>query len=186
MPLLPETNNPIVNLRPAGAAAPAGRTQTPTTVPKATSFEWQAPEYTHRAKPKGWRLTVIGAAAIFAIFGALTENPLFVVIVGLGAILILVYGSRQPALLSVRIDHAGVTINQQRREWKELNSFWVSADAGGRREIRLRTAQWLTPVLIIPLANQNPTAVHEYVAEFLPEKEERPSLAELIADGLGF
>ncbi|MBI4099244.1 hypothetical protein HY442_01790, partial [Candidatus Parcubacteria bacterium] len=135
---------------------------------------------------KGWHLTVMGAAAIFAIFGVLTENPLFVVIVGLSAILILVYGSRQPALLSVRIDQAGITINQQRREWKELNSFWVSADAGNRREIRLRTAQWLTPVLSIPLANQDPTAVREYVAEFLPEKEERPSLAELLADKLGF
>lgn len=195
----PETNEPVVNLRPkvrptSAAPAPSAPTQPaqPTAAPtapvqkSARVFSWETPEHENRPKPKGWTATVIALAAVFVIFGIITENPLFAVIVVLAAFLVIVYGKRPAEILAVRVADDGIAVNGKFHSWDAFGSFWVLVEPDGRRELRLRGSSWLFPLLTVPLGTQEPETLRRFVAEHLPEREDRPSLAEVIAERLGF
>lgn len=186
----PETSEPIVNLRPTTqptSAAPAPQAPTQPAVHKpARVFSWETPEHESRPKPNGWTATVIALAAVFAIFGIITENPLFSVIVALAAFLVIVYGKRPAEILAVRVADDGIAVNGKFHSWDAFSSFWALVEPDGRRELRLRGSSWLFPFLTVPLGTQDPETLRRFVAEHLPEREDRPSLAEVIAERLGF
>ncbi|MBI2624531.1 hypothetical protein HYW67_03470 [Candidatus Parcubacteria bacterium] len=191
MPLLPETNETIVNLRAKKSAAPETPAEPPQPAPTveatpARAFSWQTPEYEERPRPKGWTMAVVAVAAVFAIFGMITENPLFAIIVALSAILVIISAKRPARILAVRVGENGILINGMLHPWESFMSFWVIAAPGNHRELRLRASGWLLPFLTVPIANQDPDALRLFIAEFLPEKEDLPSLAEIMAERLGF
>ncbi len=199
MSLHPETNEPVVNLRPtmqspSAAPAPSASTQPaqPAAAPTAPRqkparvFSWETPEHENRPKPKGWTATVIALATVFAVFGIITENPLFAVIVALAAFLVIVYGKRPAQILAVRVADDGIAVNGTFHSWDAFGSFWALVEPDGRRELRLRGNTWLFPFLTVPLGAEDPETLRRFVAEHLPEREDRPTLAEVIAERLGF
>lgn len=186
----PETSEPVVNLRPKmqpTSAAPEPSAPTQPAAQKPTRvFSWETHEYEERPKPNGWVATVIALATVFGVFGIITENPLFVVIVALSAFLVIAYGKRPARMLAVRVADDGIAVSGTFHPWDVFTSFWVLAEPDGRRELRLRGTRWLLPFFTIPLGTQDPETLRRFLAELLPEREDRPTLAEVIAERLGF
>lgn len=189
MPLHPETDEPIINLHPRAGAPDAPTTPVPAQtalVKPARVFSWETREYEERPKPKGWVTTVVALAVVLGVFGIITENPLFAVIVALAAFLVIASGKRPPRLLAVRVADDGIAVNGAFHPWDAFLSFWVIDEPDGRRELRLRGSRWLLPFFTVPLGTQDPETLRRFVAEHLPEREDRPTLAEVIAERLGF
>ena len=185
MSLHPETSESVVNLRSKTQPAPPTPVQ-PAAQKPTRVFSWETREYEERPKPNGWVATVIAFAAAFAVFGIITENPLFAVIVALAAFLVIAYGKRPARTLAVRVADDGIAVSGAFHPWDAFTSFWVLAEPDGRQELRLRGSRWLLPFLAVPLGTQDPETLRRFVAELLPEREDRPTLAEVIAERFGF
>jgi len=112
------------------------------------------------------------------IFGAATML-LFTIIVYL-------YATKKPDILSVVIDKKGVSINDTTISYSTISSFWILYEPPVKDLILIRKEKF-TPKTIIPIGDINPVELRNILLEnAVEEKEEEESFVDIIARKLGF
>ena len=71
---------------------------------------WQAPEFEHRPKTMRWYWISIGIALLLLIFALWQADYIFAAFVVIGEIMLLVWGSSEPPMVSFSIGAKGLTI----------------------------------------------------------------------------
>ena len=149
-------------------------------------IHWEAEEFAYHPKDSQWFITAgIVAIGIFAsllilknIFGAATILLFFIIIY--------LYATKKPDIISVTINTRGVAVKNKLTSYSNIASFWILYEPPIKELIIIRKEHF-TPKITIPLGNTNPIEIRNILlANAVKEKEEEESLADVIARRLRF
>jgi len=149
-------------------------------------FEWEAPEFEKKEKTKSWFILPAIIAIIFGIIALITDNVLFLIFIILAFGVFYIYANKEPRILKFKINERGVEIDNRLYDFDALRSFWVFYNPPEEKEISFRSKKTFFPYIRIPLADQNPNEIREYLLKFLPEKKHAESLIDIWMRRVGF
>jgi hypothetical protein len=71
---------------------------------------WQAPEFEHRPKTNTWYWATILIAILLLTLAIWQKNYFFAVFIVIAELMLLVWGSSEPPMVTFALDHRGLTI----------------------------------------------------------------------------
>jgi len=150
--------------------------------------EWEGREYDHSPKTADW----YWALGIIAVAGALASilfgNYLLAVLIIIAAISLALHAAKEPPIHTFRLVEKGLLIGEELHPFERMVSFSVLEDIEGTLPplLSIKTENWLSPHLVIPLAGVDADAVYEYFLNHVDESEHTHSFVDLVAVWLGF
>lgn len=149
-------------------------------------FKWEAPEFEKRAKTKSWFIIPALLTIIFGVIALVTENTLFLIFIILAFIVFYIYANKEPRIIKFKINEKGVEIDGHIHNFDSLRSFWLFYNPPEEKELSFRSRKTFFPYIRIPLADQNPNELREYLLKFLPEKRHTESIIDIWMRRAGF
>ncbi len=111
------------------------------------------------------------------VFSLVTLNFLFAVIIIISAIVIFFNDVKEPIEVNFYIGEGGILLGRKFFGYKELSSFWLIYEPKEVKNLYFSPKSFIKPLLSIPLLDQNPLKVREFLLQYLEEdleKEEEP------------
>lgn len=145
--------------------------------------EWTIQEYEQHERGMPWYALMILLGLGMVIYGVMTGNFLFALIIILFAIILFLQSHQTPLQVVFQITELGVVVGGRFYPYSEFNSFYVIYQPPEVKTLFLETKSVFRPLLRIPLLDKNPVEIKHTLREFLPEdaeKEEEP-LADRVA-----
>lgn len=151
-------------------------------------LEWEGQEYNYNPKSADWYWTLGIIAVACAIAAILFANFLMAVLIGLAAAALALHGAKRPPTHHFRLLEDGIGIDQDFHPFSRMKSFSVLEDVEGEFPpmLSIKTIDWLTHHLTIPLRPEDADMVYEHFLEHVEEAEHHHTIVDLVADWLGF
>jgi len=148
---------------------------------KLIHLEWQAPEFQKYEKGPLWFIIVgLIGLGIFAI-ALLMKNFIFAIMIIFAVFAIFVYAVKNPGLVTFTLDGNGLTIGEKKYSYDGLKSFWIFFEPPEIKELALNSKKWSTPLIRIPLGEQDPVAIRQALLKFIPEEKIEESIIDSLA-----
>ncbi len=174
----------IIDLRKNAAASPAVSAPLPRAPKIPDAIEWSIPAF-ERGNRDVASLAFPGIAALLLVILAIfIKSYFFAVFVALAYGVLLLYGFREPRMISCRIAKEGVAIGRKKYGYGDFESFCLFT-GGTPHELSLAVKSGLLPFIRMPLTNVSSEEVRATLLQFLPEKEHQEAASDQIARTLG-
>lgn len=137
---------------------------------------WDISEYHAHHRGLLWYLGASAGGVLFLIYAVYTRNFLFAFILIMVGVIIATHSLRPPAQYRFAITGTGLTLNDRRYGWKDIQSFWIAYEPPEIKTLYLEF-NGFKPRLPVPLEDADPNAVRKKLREFLAEdtsKTEEP------------
>ncbi|TSC73671.1 MAG: Uncharacterized protein G01um101444_492 [Parcubacteria group bacterium Gr01-1014_44] len=122
----------------------------------------------------------IGLAYIFFENNILTAVFFFLV-----SLVILIFAFKEKQTVLWEITRHGVTVERSFYPFRDLKSFWIEYQPGQIKEISLKSKKWYRGFVKIPLNQEDPLKIREFLLDFLLEERHEDNLVETITRHLG-
>ncbi|MEX2090662.1 MAG: hypothetical protein WD989_00820 [Candidatus Paceibacterota bacterium] len=186
-----ETAPKVVTPPPTVAEAPRAEIIEPTPPPEPDfaksppSFLWEAPSFYYNPQKKYLAMIVIALVAGAVTLLSYHQDMLLAIFLMLSSLVLVLYANKRPDISKVKVDQAGVSINEKTYYYKELKSFWIDYNPNGLKEISLESKNWYLPHIKVSLEKEDPIEIRSLMVNFVPEKIHEQSLVDFIARKLG-
>ena len=154
-----------------------------TTIPK--KITWAANDRKQtQLNPK----VIWGGVAFFVLLSLVeiwTKNYLGFLVMAVILALIIILRNIRPKMHQFEVNDAGIKIDNEDYYFTDLSSFWILYDPPLFKDLVLKSKKALSTKIVIPLGQADPVMLHRKISEYLPEKEEKKSLIDLIGKILG-
>ena len=147
---------------------------------------WQAREFTKYEKDKNWfaiwliiSITIVTIAIIF-------KNFLFAIFAIFAALAVFIQALQEPRIITFKITARGLLIDRKLYNFLDLESFWIIYEPPEVKELYIKSKKLFIPQISISINKENPVKIRQALLNFLPEKEQRQSLVDIIARLLRF
>lgn len=134
---------------------------------------WTVQEYARYDRTVWWYVFMISVGLVFIVYGVLSSNFLFSLIILLAGIIFFLQSRAEPLAVDFQIAELGVRIGSRFYSYEELDGFFVIYHPPEVKTLFLETKHALRPRLRIPLMDANPVEVRHTLQAFLPEDVER-------------
>ncbi len=149
-------------------------------------FEWKEFEHNTPKKSTDWFWYIGSGALIVVIVSIFLKNFLFAVFAIVAVFVIFALYTQTPQETDFKIDAKGIKIGKTFYKYKEIDSFWINYNPPHKKELILELDKRLHPHVKIPIGNQDPNEIRDFLSKILEEEEYEESLIETIAERLGF
>ena len=139
---------------------------------------WEAEEFKKTQKTGTWYLAWGFLSLAIIVFAITQKSPLMALLFVLISVIAYLFSQKQPRKIKFIISEKGIKINNKLYFYDNLKSFWIFYDPPRKKELSLKSKKVFMPYIALPIANQNPIKIREYLLEFIPEKEHQESLAD--------
>lgn len=139
---------------------------------------WTFPEFVRHERGRGWYILYILVTAGLIVFGAMSKNYTFVMLIVLITLVLLIRLRREPLPVHFAIRDEGIEVGREYYPWRELKEFWIIYRPPTIKKIYFTFKSGLRPEIDVSLENQNPIAIRQHLSERLLEnatREEEPS-----------
>jgi len=150
------------------------------------SIKWQAFEYKYKKKSADWLWVLWIMALTITVISIFYNNIMFAILVILSAFTLSIYSVKKPRLINFKISQRGVLINQHLHPYSIIESFWIKDDSEEEPKIILKLKRVLMPYIIIPIQNENPENIEEYLLKYLKKEVHEEPLLTQIMERFGF
>lgn len=147
---------------------------------------WSASEYEHAPKSNEWYWTLGILTIALAIAALLLKNLLFASFILLAGFTIALYGTKRPRTIKFSVGAKGVQIDDKIYSYEVLKSFWIKYEPPQKKDLEIISKKIFMPRLILPLNDADPNEIRAILIRALKEEEAKESLADIIAERLGF
>ncbi len=137
-------------------------------------FEWTFPEYEKINRGRLWFIIMGGLGLVFVIYGMVTGNFLFALIIALFGIILFIQQHQDPHTIQFAITDLGIILSNRFYPYAELDAFYIVYEPPVK-VLFFETKSVLRPLMRVPLTDQNPVDLRFGLLEFLPEDLERDS-----------
>ena len=140
---------------------------------------WEVDEYDQHERPKAWYVFMSIFGVVFVVYGMLSGNFLFALIILLAGIILFLQSHQTPLRVPIGITDLGVIVNNRFYSYSEFEGFYIIYNPPEVKTVFLETTSLLRPTLRIPLMDQNPMDIRYTLGEYLVEdveKEEEPAV----------
>lgn len=151
-------------------------------------LEWEGREYDPNPKSTDWYWTLGIIAAACAIAAILFANYLLAVLIVIAAGALALHGAKHPPLHRFQLMEDGILIGEDFHPFSRMTSFSVLEDVEGEYPpmLSVKTVNWLTPHLIIPLRPEDADTIYAFFSERVEEGEHKHTVVDVVAAWLGF
>lgn len=157
---------------------PTGLEQPEPTTEPAQEVTWTASEFIAHEKDSNWYLALAGVSAVIAaIVYLITKDFVSVAVVVVAAILLGVYGARQPRQLEYHLDSHGIDIGSKHYSYADFRSFSV-VPQGAFASIEFMPLKRFAPALSIYYAPNDEDKIISLLSNQLPMEAPRRDLVE--------
>lgn len=139
-----------------------------------TPIRWEAFEHEHISRGADWYWALGIFAVAVSLICALLGNVLFGLLILVAAATLAALASSPPPLVQFELSDRGIRVGDTMHRYEEIISFWVEDHDVNPPILLVDTTKWLSPNLVIPLENADPSLVRAYLkerAEEVPMKE---------------
>lgn len=151
------------------------------------NLSWEAHSHEHVERSTDWYWALGVLAVSGATISILLNNPLFAVIIMLGAVSLGILASRPPRAYLIQIDPRGITVDDNLYLFRSLESFWIDTETRDDvPHLIVSSRGVLAPQLILPLIGVDANQVQEFLLRYLEEKEQYESPLTRVAELFGF
>lgn len=150
-----------------------------TTVIGTVLYEWEIQEYEHYTRGTWWYVFIVFISLILVLFGLLTQNFLFSLIIILSGIILFLQAHQQPQHVPFAITDLGVIVGSRFYTYSEFRSFYIIYQPPITKMLYLSTKSVFRPMLRIPLSNIDPVELRHMLRDYVDEdieKEEEPAI----------
>lgn len=141
-------------------------------------MRWNFREFRHVSRTRSWWVAAIVVAGGLVIYGALSGNFLFSLIILLVAALFVMEAQRHPRTIECRITNLGIAVGKKFWRWSELMNFWIAYHPPEVTNLYLLPKGPLDPRVTVPLEHMNPLSVRSTLKSHLEEdltREDEPT-----------
>ncbi len=146
-------------------------------------FDWEVNEYEKHDRNKRWYVITAIVGIALLLYSVISGNYLFALIVVLFGIVLFLQDMQQPMQVSFAVTETGIVVGSTYYPFKEITNYWMIYNPPEVKNIYFTTDSILRHRLQIPLLDNDPRPVREYLNQFLIEdldQEEEP-----LSDRLG-
>ena len=130
---------------------------------------WEIPEYEQHDRSTRWYV-ITGIIFVALITSALlTANFVFAIILVMGGILMFLNASKEPRMVPFMIFTSGILIGDRFHPFHEFQAFSILYRPPQVKRLYLTTDHRISPVIHVPLGDEDPNVVRESLLMFLPE-----------------
>jgi len=138
---------------------------------------WEVPEFEKYERSKNWYIGA-GIISIFLlIFALLTSNFLFAIIIIIAALITIIHDGKEADLVNIIIDEDGVIIGRKFYDYDILKNFSVLFKP--KEDLKKLYFEFKNPLmqrLSIPLLDNNPLQIRDFLLKYLSEDLERTGM----------
>jgi len=149
-------------------------------------MSWEAPEYSVRKKSTDWYWWVGLFAVILLGFALWQRSFLFGVFVAIAWFTMMLYAVRPPKIIRISITNQGVMVEDALHPWTTIKSFWIFHRPPLIKDLSLESKKTFMPYIKIPLGETDALAVKKLISTFIPEVEQKESIADNLSHLAGF
>lgn len=150
-----------------------------------SKINWEVYDKVEQAHSPDWYWAVSIIALSITITSVILENTLFAVLVVVSTIALFLRKMQLPRLVRYELTNRGLWTNKEFQAFQTFESFWVE-DGEIASKLILKSKNFFTPLLIIPLEEGQEDEIRDFLQEFLVEVEHQEPLAKRIMEFLGF
>lgn len=154
--------------------------------PTPQNIQWSALEFVKHEKNPLWFIIGGIIAIIFLIFSIWTKNFIFAIIIILATFSIFIWAQKKPRKITFLLTPKGLKIDENLYAFDHLKSFWIFYDPPEIKFLSVESKKLFMPRIIIPIADENPNRIREFLLKYLPEVEQRESLIDILARRLRY
>ncbi len=145
--------------------------------------QWQFPEYVKYQRGKAWYIAagIIGGGLF--LFGLLTNDFLFSIIIVMVGLIALNSEKREPLTMTFQITTRGIKLNDRFYPYTDIESFWLAYDPPEVKKIYFLLKNIFHQVLVIPFDKESPLDLRELLGKYLEEDLDKEG--ETTAEALG-
>jgi len=137
------------------------------------TLTWEFIEYEEHQRGRLWWLVLMTVSAALLIFALLTANYLFALIIIMVVAIILFRHYHEPEMLSCELHTGGVRVGSQEYDWSEIKNFWLVYEPPTVKSLFIVFKSALKQPMTVPLSDQNPLEVREFLGKYLEEDLEK-------------
>ena len=132
---------------------------------------WEAHEYA--SHKKGWLwysifvLLFVGSAYLAYRYNAWSFSLALLVF----AVVYLLADKKKPKKVPIKLSEMGVKVGNRIYQYSRIRAFWLIYNPPFQKTLHLEVYNDLVSEVEIPLEKQDPTAVHEFLSQRIPELE---------------
>lgn len=135
--------------------------------------EWTIQEYEKHDRGILWYIIMSGLGIFFVIYGIVTNDFLFSLIIVLFAIILFLQAHQEPKQILFKITELGVVVGNRFYSFSELDFFFLIYNPPEVKTLFLETKETLKPMIRVPLLDMNPVDIKNVLRAYLPENFER-------------
>ncbi|MBD3282273.1 MAG: hypothetical protein GF387_01550 [Candidatus Portnoybacteria bacterium] len=152
----------------------------------AKEIKWKAPEFSKKEKTNSWFIIPAIITIILGIIALISDNFLFLITIILAFIVFYVFANKDPRIIEFEISSEGIRIDNKIYDFDEIKSFWIFYDPPEKKELSLRMSKIFYPYIQIPLKDQDPNEIREFLLKFIKEKRHQDSIIDNFMNKIGF
>lgn len=135
-------------------------------------YEWTFPEYEKFSRGRIWYAVMISLGSIFILYGMLTGNFLFSLIIALFGVILFLQQHQDPQEIAFAVTDLGIIVGNRFYRYSELEAFYIIYKPPVKT-LFFETKNFIRPRIHIPMGDQNPLDLRFGLLEFLPEDLEK-------------
>ena len=166
--------------------APQIQEKTQPEQPTIQSIQWSALEFIAHDKNPLWFIAGGIIAVIFLAFAICTKNFIFALIIILASFSIFIWAQKKPRKIMFSLTPKGLKIEENIYAFDSLKSFWIFYEPPEIKYLSVESKKIFMPRIIIPLNEENPNKIREFLIKYLPEEKQRESLIDILARRLRY
>jgi hypothetical protein len=146
-------------------------------------FDWEVNEYEKHDRNKRWYVITAIVGIALLLYSVISGNYLFALVVVLFGIVLFLQDMQQPIQVSFAVTETGIVVGSTYYPFKEITNYWIIYSPPEVKNIYFSTNSLLKHRLQVPLLDNDPRPIREYLNQFLIEdldQEEEP-----LSDRLG-
>ena len=146
---------------------------------------WTSPREISRQATRNRLFFIVGLIGIGLYLMYSAQNILLGITLVIAAVTVFLSTRLPDQSKKIRIDQAGVAINEIKYYFTELDSFWITYYPEGLKELSLKSKKFYAPYLKASLGNTNPLDIRTLMISYLPEKKHEQSFLDILSEKLG-
>lgn len=139
--------------------------------------QWTIKEYEKHTRGKWWFLVMFILGLGLIVYGLVTQNFIFSLIIILFGIILYLQSHQDPVEVEFALTELGVALGGKFYPYKELDEFYIIYNPPHIKSLYIETKSIIRPRLRIPIGDQDPVDLRYTMQEYLDEnleKEEEP------------
>lgn len=143
--------------------------------------KWQAHEYVQYERGVRWYIIMVSVMLLAIGVSIYIRNVMMAVTFVLLSILLYVYSRREPREVAFLLTNRSLVAGTLEYDYQGFKSFWVFEPHGSPAYLSIQRNKVYLPYLSIPLGEEDPNVIREYLKQFVPEVKQEEEFTDIIA-----